>query len=167
MSFVISSGKFVKVLLLRVNHAKNLRYAYPLAAETWFNACSRRLLESLDEDTREEMLDANLIRTTPEIRTGNIASGPIVGATDVFVDWLKERRDRKYLALEMEAAGVLSAAHARSTETLIIRGISDYSDARKAELDRIGKGALRRYAMNNAIDLLWAYLDLCLISNTS
>ncbi len=160
------SGDPYKSSLSHVNHAKHLRYAHPLAAKTWFNVCSHRLIESLDKDAREKILGANLIRATPEIQIGNIASGPIVGTSDAFVDWLKQQRDRKYLALEMEAAGVLSAAHARSsTETLIIRGISDYSDARKQELDRIGERALRRYAMNNAIDLLWTYLDLRLISS--
>ena len=87
----------------------------------------------------------------------------MVGRTTFFVDWLKNRRDRKYLALEMESAGIMTAAHTRATSTLIIRGISDYCDDRKKELDKIGNGVLRRYAMSNAIALLWTLIDLSLV----
>jgi nucleoside phosphorylase len=101
-----------------------------------------------------------IVRLDPSIITGRVASGSTVGAADLFVKWLKTVRDRKYIAIEMESAGVLTAAHSRDVQTLIIRGISDFSDSRKKLLDGIGGGALRRYAMNNAISLLWKYLDL-------
>jgi hypothetical protein len=34
---------------------------------------------------------------------------------------------------------------------LVIRGISDFGDNRKKELDTIGRGVIRRYAMRNAV----------------
>ena len=43
--------------------------------------------------------------------------------------------------------------------TLIIRGISDYGDKRKKQLDKVGEGALRRYAMRNATRLLFQLLE--------
>ncbi len=64
----------------------------------------------------------------------------------------------------MESAGVLNAAHKRAVSSLIIRGISDYSDDRKEKLDEIGRGTFRRYAMNNALALLWLLMDLQLIN---
>jgi hypothetical protein len=60
----------------------------------------------------------------------------------------------------MEAAGAAYAAYARiqGVPLLVVRGISDFADERKAELDKVtsvhGKGAWRRYATMNAIDLL-------------
>jgi nucleoside phosphorylase/predicted Zn-dependent protease len=146
-----------------VSHAKNLEYAYAKPTEQWHSRCADRLGELVAEDKRNELLQKRLIRNTPRILVGNIASGSIVGATEIFIRWLKENRDRKYLALEMESAGVMSAAHTRSTPNLVIRGISDYGDARKEALDQIDDGALRRYAMNNVITLLWTLMDLQLI----
>ena len=42
---------------------------------------------------------------------------------------------------------------------LVLRGISDFGDDRKKELDAIGAGDLRRYAMGNAVRFLWGLLD--------
>ena len=102
-----------------------------------------------------------MINKVPGIHTGHIASGPIVGATNQFVQWLKEKRDRKLVALEMESVGVMNAAHKRAYQfTNYSRNFSDYSDERKTKLDEISGGALRRYAMNNALALLWVLMDL-------
>jgi nucleoside phosphorylase len=91
---------------------------------------------------------------------GPIASGPILVAATAFAKWLRER-NRSYLAVEMEAAGLLAACSERvgPTRSLVLRGISDYADHRKAELDKIQGGALRRYAMQNVISLLWALMQ--------
>jgi nucleoside phosphorylase len=137
-----------------VTHAKNLEYAHAEPTHHWHSECGDRLAELVEAAERNELLHKHLIREHPRIHVGNIASGPIVGATELFIRWLKQSRDRKYLALEMESAGVMSAAHTRSTPNLVIRGISDYGDVRKEELDQIDDGVLRRYAMNNVITLL-------------
>jgi nucleoside phosphorylase len=150
-----------------VAHAANLKYAYTEVAQNWERICKQRLLEWIGSVATEELIRQHLIGNAPGIHTGHIASGPIVGAVNQFVQWLKVRRDRKFLALEMESVGVLNAAHKRSVSSLIIRGISDYSDERKTKLDETGNGALRRYAMNNSLALLWALMDLRLISNAN
>jgi nucleoside phosphorylase len=129
-------------------------------AQTWESLGRQKLLEWIGSVSTDELIHEHLISNIPKIHTGHIASGPIVGAADQFVQWLKKRRDRKFLALEMESAGVLNAAHKRAVNSLIIRGISDYSDERKTKLDELGRGALRRYAMNNALALMWVLLDL-------
>lgn len=145
-----------------IKHAQNLKYAHKQASQDWLIFCEANLKNLVTQSALWGLLHKGLIREQPEILTGNIASGTVVGATDLFVKWLKNR-DRKYLALEMEAAGVMGAAYTRSIDTLIIRGISDFSDHRKAEFDSTGSGVLRRYAMNNAIALLWTLMDLKLI----
>ena len=150
-----------------VAHAMHLKYAHTGATQNWEDLCKRKLLEWLGSVSTEDLMSEHLIGKVPGIHTGHIASGPIVGAANQFVQRLKERRDRKFLALEMESAGVLNAAHKRAVSSLIIRGISDYSDERKTKLDEIGSGALRRYAMNNALALLWVLMDLRLINSTN
>lgn len=147
-----------------VAHAANLRYAHVEVAQGWESMSKRKLLEWIGTISTEDLIRQHLIGDVPRIHTGHIASGHIVGAANQFVQWLKERRDRKFLALEMESVGVLNAAHKRAVSSLIIRGISDYSDERKKTLDELGRGALRRYAMNNALALLWVLMDLRLIN---
>lgn len=146
-----------------VRHVTNLPYAYSNETQTWLTGCANDLQALLKPAISAKLVRKELLRNNPEIKTGCIASGPVLGASTEFVDWLKGRRDRKFVALEMESAGVLAAAYPRGTDTLIIRGISDFSDNRKKDLDKIGKGALRRYAMHNAIGLLWVLLDLGLL----
>jgi hypothetical protein len=73
-------------------------------------------------------------------------------------------RDRKYVAVEMEAAGIMAAAADRKTSTLVIRGISDLADESKPADDKRGaEGAVRRYAMGNAVEFLWMLMDLHLL----
>jgi len=84
-----------------------------------------------------------------------VACGPIVGAATAFADWLKQQ-NRQFLALEMESGGVLAAVFeaADPARMLVLRGVSDYGDERKADLDQTAGGAFRRVAMNNAIGML-------------
>jgi WD40 repeat protein len=89
-----------------------------------------------------------------------IASDPVVGAAQEFSHWLRSSRDRNLKALDMESAGLVASAFKRvnPTRTLVLRGISDYGDERKATLDALGEGSLRRLAMHNATSLLWTLL---------
>lgn len=61
----------------------------------------------------------------------------------------------------MESGGLLLAAHERMEpqRMLMLRCISDLADERKKDLDQGMKGALRRYAMRNALRLLWVILS--------
>ena len=98
---------------------------------------------------------------------GHLASGPILGASTFFIKWLKTR-DRKYLALEMEAAGLTTAVYEQTIprRILVLRAISDFGDEHKKELDSEDGGVLRRYAMYNAIQLLWGFFDAGLLPHT-
>jgi hypothetical protein len=95
-----------------------------------------------------------------------MATGDIVVASEAFAKWIREA-NRKFLAMDMEAAGAALAAYRNdSADLLVIRGISDYADEHKAALDA-GSGtpgvqdAWRRYAVRNAAE----YLSILLTSS--
>jgi nucleoside phosphorylase len=91
----------------------------------------------------------------PQMHLGSIASGNVVAASSAFVAEVK-RIDRKFLAIDMEAAGIAPAAGDRihPLPCLAIRGVSDRADEQKASLDSDGKKAWRRYAARNAAAFL-------------
>lgn len=105
-------------------------------------------------------LSAGVLASEPEVREGHVASGPFVNVSKRFTTWIKDG-DRACLAVEMEAAGMMIAAHLDQsrTRTVVIRGVSDLADDRKGMLDAIGGGALRSLAMENVTSLLWALFD--------
>ncbi len=143
-----------------VQASSNLKFAHSNLYQRW-QADSHYLLEKLIPKERlDQLLNVDWVRKEPIIVKGSVASGPVVGASEQFTNWLKKTA-RNYLALEMEAGGLLSAVYSQADpkKTLILRGISDFGDRRKQELDQIGKGGIRRYAMNNATRLLWKLLE--------
>lgn len=96
---------------------------------------------------------------SPKVAVGHIATGDIVGAATGFGKKLRTK-DRKFAAIEMESAGMLAAVHKHhpATQTLVLRGISDFADERKKEFDNIGMGQFRKASMRNAFRLLLASL---------
>ena len=159
------SGDPYKTTPTFLSHARNLDFAYQEQTEQWRKVCSDKLVDLLGIEKCNELVSKRNLRKSPKILTGNIASESISGVSELFIKWLKDNRDRKYVAIEMESVGVLNAAYTRSTATLIIRGISDYADIRKKDFDQLNDGALRRYAINNAILLLWLFMDLQLLEH--
>jgi nucleoside phosphorylase len=144
-----------------ITHVRNLEFAQPDAFARWNRACQESLAELLSEEARAELTRRRLIRPVPELLDVHLASGPVVGAAQEFSQWLRKSRDRNHKALDMESGGLMAAAFKRveAGHTLVIRGISDYGDERKRDLDALGEGALRRYAMHNATALLWTLLE--------
>jgi nucleoside phosphorylase len=96
----------------------------------------------------------------PDLHCGPIACGPPVAASESFKHWVKSR-NRKYLSLDTESSGVLTAASfvPGSTAILSIRGISDAGDEQKSRLEAVSKDAIRGLAMRNATRLLLASLN--------
>ena len=92
------------------------------------------------------------VRERPKYFVGHIASGNTVAASETYTVELLGL-DRKFLAIEMEAAGVVTAATRQDDPYpfLIIRGISDYAHQDKGETDSIGGGIYRQYAMYSAV----------------
>ena len=116
-----------------------------------YRAELRELYESLRIPRQQRRLGSE----SPDYHVGHIASGDIVGAAEAFAVELLGI-DRKFLALEMEAAGVAKTAHDRNTakKLLVVRGISDFADERKTSLDVQARGNWRLYAMTCAARFL-------------
>ena len=93
-----------------VDHANNYRFANEASHRVWQEKNSDVLQELLSESIRLRLVDEGTIGNLPNIITGHIASGPVVSSSKAFLHWLNER-DRKYVALEMEAYGLLEAIH--------------------------------------------------------
>jgi len=144
------SGEHWKTPIDLVNYVKhypNISHQYAL----WQDQATKYQelhLKNIPSGKREFVSDA------PNLVVGHIASGDTVGAAQAYTQEL-HGIDRKFIALEMEAAGVASAAYNREhpVPVLVIRGISDLADERKSELDKTYAGAFRKYALHNAISL--------------
>lgn len=139
----------------RTNHellkkAINFEFSYNEEFIVWQKSGNDDLLSSISETDRDFLINNALINDRPKIEDGKIASGDIVAASAEFLEWLL-LRDRSYKALEMESAGVSLVAHQskKPVKLFILRGISDYGDQRKKEMDNIGLGSLRALAMRN------------------
>jgi hypothetical protein len=62
----------------------------------------------------------------------------------------------------MEAAGIMAAVwdEIRPKRSLVLKGISDFADERKTDLDATRGGLFRRLAMRNCVRFLWLLLEI-------
>jgi len=141
-----------------VRSAQNLKFAHASIYQKWQEA--GRLELAATGPNWKRLQEKGWLADAPVFVAGAIASGPVVAAAKSFVAWVRST-NRNYLGLEMESGGVLAAVYSRAdpTRSLILRGISDFGDVRKKKTDAIGAGGLRRYAMRNAVRLLWGLLE--------
>ena len=95
----------------------------------------------------------------PNLHIGPIASGNIVAASTAFLEEVR-RINRKFVAIDMEAAGVTSAATERTHRIpwLVLRGVSDRGDEHKTDLDNQDQ-VWRRYSVRNAVRFLRSLLS--------
>lgn len=158
--FISFSGQAYRCSADLVNVARHFEFAHPQLYLAWREQCERELALLFPEESVRQLQQGRLIRATPAIFEGHLASGPVVAASRAYIDQLRAR-DRHYLAVDMEAAGLLAAASAQANpvHTLVLRAMSDYADERKATLDAVQEGALRRYAIHNAVQLLWRFVE--------
>jgi 3',5'-cyclic AMP phosphodiesterase CpdA/nucleoside phosphorylase len=154
-------GSTVGTTSSMVDDIANFRYASRESYEDWSASASRLCEELVPADKRKDLIASHLLRASPEILTGNLACGDIVGAAKGFSDWLKAASDRNYLGIETESPGLLRAMQGEldSGSVVIFRGVSDFADERKAELEEIKDGSLRKLAMRNAFCLSLRYFD--------
>ena len=145
------------------NAAQNFEFSQRDAFLAWQKG-TEETQRSLLGKQRFKLLGEDMMREQAQIIKGHIASGPVVVAATPFAKWLKGR-DRKYMAVEMESMGMMAAVDRQPIvrDTLILRTISDPSNEQKSLLDTIEDGVIRRYAMRNAIQLLWSFLDTGLL----
>jgi len=143
-----------------LHEIKNFKYAHGANYANWISSCNADL-NLVSGSLRQKLLRNEVIRSEPRLHYGPVACGPIVAASGPFNQFLRNH-DRKYLAIEMESAGMLAAVWRRSAigfSPLVLRGISDKANEQKSDLDALGSEALRRYAARNAFSLLFALLD--------
>lgn len=140
-----------------VQDLTNLKFAHRDAFNRWRSACALAMAERAGQ--LGKALAAKHLREAPAITKVHLASGPVLAAAEAFSEWLRTR-DGLLKALEMEAAGMMLSAHQQAdpARTLVLRGISDFGDERKAQTDRDSGGAFRHLAMFNATQLLWAMM---------
>jgi nucleoside phosphorylase len=143
-----------------VNAVRNFEFTDRAAYDLWLDKCRLNADAMVDAPLIAKLREIELVRSVPALEQCHLASGPIVGASTPFSEWLL-RRDREFFALDMEAGGAMLAASERvdPTRMIVVRGVSDYGDERKAEMDALGGGSLRRYAMRNAVELLFTLLN--------
>lgn len=149
--------------LLASTHPTRIAAAFKTQSKPLFDKWKKDVLSYMNEtipaEAQKELAEAGLLPPKDVLHVGPIASGPVVGGSTKFKELLVER-NRNFVALEMESAGGLAAAYDREIwpTTLVIRGLSDPSDARKTIIDKVGSGAIRRWAMYNASTLLNIFL---------
>jgi nucleoside phosphorylase len=143
-----------------IQAVRHFRFAKKPLFRNWQKDGTTDLADIISRSDYDRLNSAQLIRKEPDYFDGPVASGPTVAAAGSFVNWVKER-NRKFLAIEMESAGVLAAVYRQADpkRSLVLRAISDFADERKAEMDRVEGGCVRRYAMRNACRLLWRLLE--------
>jgi Nucleoside phosphorylase len=147
------SAEFVRFL-------DNFPFSKKTFYDSWIKTCSERLQGIGSECQLKSAKDVGLASSAPILHIGPLASGPFVVASSDFRRRLLAR-NRKFLGIDMEAAGMAAAVrkYADQQRILVIRGISDFGDERKRETDKIGGGSFRYYAALNAIELLWNLLS--------
>jgi adenosylhomocysteine nucleosidase len=141
---------------------RNFANHFPFIAENCYQSWVRfAKLRGIDADLPFATTPG--ARREPAYYVLPIASGDLVVTDPEFAGWLLSH-DRKRAVIEMEAAGAARAVREqdRDVALLVLRGISDFADERKATLDAAASGqapgAWRRYAAGNAIELLFAFL---------
>jgi nucleoside phosphorylase len=136
-----------------VDDCQHLEFAHPELFRSWGETCRKRLDELLAPEQVEALVHQGIVRTSPSIVVGHLASGPTVAASIAFREWVR-KRDRVYLGLEMEAGGILTSTYFHGSRAIVLKGASDFGDERKKNLDNLMKGALRTYGMHNVVGLL-------------
>ena len=124
---------------------------HPLYAdlrEGWKEDCLEFAL-NVETDHPEEFENFKKhLREDVRVFFGSIVSYAVI-ASDSFVDTLKSI-DRNVLAVESESAGTFEVAANNKTAVICIRGISDYADSKKNQLEVDSKYLVRAIAAMNA-----------------
>lgn len=149
----------------RFEHPNHYRTWQTAGSETWQRLCTG-ITASLDSAKLDQL--KTLVRDPPKLHMGSLASGSVLVASQDFARWLRES-NRKLVAVEMEAAGLMEIAELDAKlSILILRGISDFADEGKKQIDLVtasrgrsaGESIFRQYAMSNVISLFFTLVKL-------
>jgi len=119
--------------------------------ETWRKRQASSLANRFDKGEIEASA-RTFFRAAPIAINGALICGPVV-ASNNYSSVLKAL-DRKVLGVETESGGIFQAAQDTRIPALTIRGISDYADAEKSELEELMQGQAREIASSNAVTFL-------------
>ncbi len=157
ISFERASDAFKPKAVL-LDRVRNFEFANRASFQKWGMICEKRCA-ALGAEV-EPLRTKDLLRAKPAQHEGHVASGPAVVTSSPFVAWIRGG-DRSCMCVEMESGGAMITGHMDPSQrdVIVVRAVSDLADDRKAMLDKIGGGALRRYAMENAVDFLWALME--------
>lgn len=137
------------------------KYQYRSAYERWRRSSNRFWKKNLTEALQSSLISTGNLHLPVTYTIGPLASGPLVIASSSFKELLLQR-NRSLLGIEMEASGVLAALNQTISQrrSLVLRGVSDFGDERKTELDQVQQGILRQFAMYNTVQLFWKLLEV-------
>lgn len=143
-----------------IQMVRNFEFAHATEYQAWRTACETNGAAVLGEREFRELVNQGVIRDRALFVEGHLASGSIVAASTAFASWLRDR-DRKVCALEMEAGGLMVASFERKdpVKTLVVRGLSDCGDERKAQMEGGHQLGLRKLAMRNVASLVSALVS--------
>lgn len=127
----------------------------------WRNNSLALLTDVISPEERTQLEKDSLLALPTKVVVGPTATEPWVGASKGFKTWLRTHSNRNFLCMDTESWGVLHGARAYSPElkTLVLRGISDPADERKKTLDNLKNGAIRRWAISNAAQMLVLFIE--------
>ena len=145
--FTYRTNKRLSLAMDFVRRDPSLRNKY----DDWRTARKNRAAE-LGITEIPDAKGKNAQKAEPKSLSGTIVCG-VVSAGNNYNDKLKQI-DRKVLAIETESGGVFNVASRKGIEALTIRGISDYADPKKEELEKGTKDAVRLLAAENAASFL-------------
>ena len=139
----------------------NLEFIDPQGWEAWQVTAHKELMSVLTSSAFDSLKNEGLVAERPNLYQGPVATGPWVGAAKQFKQFLKTARNRNYLAMDMESAGVLQAIRRSPLGSLsiVLRGISDPADERKSKLEEFTDGGLRAWSMGNALRLFFLLMS--------
>ncbi len=143
--------------------------SFEFTCPTGFDEWQRHgAIDADDLVAKSDPVYRQMVNPSPTIHLRPVASGPVVAAHPEFAAFLK-RKNRKLSAIEMESGGVLLSVHHQNIQpqSFVIRGISDFADERKSQLDGVQDGGFRKLAMKNATRLFVELLKNGLLQPTA
>jgi len=145
----------------------------PITYRPWRKACRtqiKALVAALNEDRPKQhpnkQIKTRAISRDPDIVAAITAGGPFLIHDADFRDDLRKPRDKvpkhtgftvdqplhpKLVSAEMESHGFMQAAAFHRVPAIVLKGISDLGDERKAATEKRSGGFFRAYACSNAV----------------
>jgi len=149
------------------NNLSQLSISYKHKFNEWNEQSSNALISKLNDNDIKWLKEQKLL---PESENQVVNKGVLFSGGTIKSEKFKQHllsKNRLGKAIDMESAGFLHSIHKlRATPlTLVIKAISDPADNRKSAIDKLGNGAIRKIAMENASNLLKLFLEIFNFNN--